>query len=73
MNFNLNLQNAQKLGNYMQPGQYSVKVKTSKVKILKTDILNLLSHSLTEKKETSLIMLMPIWKMSLLEIGCTHS
>ena len=35
MNFNLNLQNAQKLGNYMQPGQYSVKVKTSKVKILK--------------------------------------
>ena len=27
MNFNLNLQNAQKLGNYMQPGQYSVKVK----------------------------------------------
>ena len=24
----------------------------------------MLSHSLTEKKETSLIMLMPIWKMS---------
>ena len=68
MNFNLNLQNAQKLGNYMQPGQYSVKVK-----ILKTDILNLLSHSLTEKKETSLIMLMLIWKMSLLKTGCTHS
>ena len=27
MNFNLNLQGAQELGNYMQPGQYSVKVK----------------------------------------------
>ncbi len=25
MNFNLNLQGAQELGNYMQPGQYSVK------------------------------------------------
>ena len=73
MNFNLNLQNAQKLGNYMQPGQYSVKVKTSKVKILKMDILNLLSHSLTEKKETSLIMLTLIWKMNLLETGSTHS
>ena len=60
MNFNLNLQNAQKLGNYMQPGQYSVKVKTSKIKTLKTDTLNLLLHLLTEKKETSLIMLMEI-------------
>ena len=73
MNFNLNLQNAQKLGNYMQPGQYSVKVKTSKVKILKMVTLNLLLHSLTKKKETSLITLTPIWKMSLLEIGSTHS
>ena len=73
MNFNLNLQNAQKLGNYMQPGQYSVKVKTSKVKILKMVTLNLLLHSLTKKKETSLITLTLIWKMSLLETGCTHS
>ena len=32
--------------------------------------LNLLLHSLT-KKETSLITLTPIWKMSLLEIGST--
>ena len=35
------------------------------------DILNLLSHSLTEKKETSLIMLTLIWKMNLLETGST--
>lgn len=27
MNFNLNLQGAQELGNYMQPGSYSVKIK----------------------------------------------
>lgn len=73
MNFNLNLQNAQKLGNYMQPGQYSVKVKNFESKNLKTVILNLLLHSLTKKKETSLITLTLIWKMSLLEIGSTHS
>ena len=60
MNFNLNLQNAQKLGNYMQPGQYSVKVKNFENKDSKTDTLNLLLHLLTEKKETSLIMLMEI-------------
>ena len=73
MNFNLNLQNAQKLGNYMQPGQYSVKVKNFESKNSKTVILNLLLHSLTKKKETSLITLTLIWKMSLLEIGSTHS
>lgn len=32
MNFNLNLQGAQELGNYMQPGSYSVKIKTSESK-----------------------------------------
>lgn len=27
MKFNLNLQGAQEIGNYMNPGQYSVKIK----------------------------------------------
>jgi hypothetical protein len=32
MNFNLNLQGAQELGNYLQPGQYSVKIKNFEAK-----------------------------------------
>ncbi|GEQ04534.1 DUF669 domain-containing protein [Staphylococcus gallinarum] len=32
MNFNLNLQGAQEIGNYMQPGQYSVKIKNFEAK-----------------------------------------
>lgn len=32
MNFNLNLQGAQELGNYIQPGSYSVKIKNFEAK-----------------------------------------
>ena len=40
MNFNLNLQGAQELGNYMQPGQYSVKVKNFERKRVRMDTRN---------------------------------
>ncbi|SUM32081.1 Uncharacterised protein [Staphylococcus gallinarum] len=73
MNFNLNLQGAQEIGNYMQPGQYSVKIKILKQKSLKMDIhkLQLLSHI---KKKASLHTLpMVTHLMTLLKTGYSLS